>query len=105
MLFCMFVAMMMVMMVLMLVIMIVMMFLLFTGSIQPVHIMVVILMLGVQNDVEITSLDSALNDSRYLNLKALCRNTGQNLLQLLPVSAQIQQCADRHVSADAGITL
>ena len=73
-------------------------------AMQKGHIMVMISMLLVQNNIKITAVNACLRHSADFILKALCRNTLQSLIQRLFVRAQVQKCCYQHIAADAGIT-
>lgn len=94
--------------VLMLVVMIMLMLMAMHYSIvvamQKGHIMVMVSMLLVQNNIKITAVNACFRHSADFIFKALCRNTLQSLIQCLFVRAQVQKCCYQHIAADAGIT-
>ena len=58
-------------------------------AMQKGHIMVMISMLLVQNNIKIAAVNACLRHSADFILKALCRNTLQSLIKYLLISAQI----------------
>ena len=73
-------------------------------AMQKGHIMVMVSMLLVQNNIKITAVNACFRHSADFIFKALCRNTLQSLIQCLFVRAQVQKCCYQHIAADAGIT-
>ena len=73
-------------------------------TMQKGHIMVMVSMLLVQNNIKITAVNACFRHSADFIFKALCRNTLQSLIQCLFVRAQVQKCCYQHIAADAGIT-
>ena len=58
-------------------------------AMQKGHIMVMISMLLVQNNIKIAAVNACLRHSADFILKALCRNTLQSLIKYLLIRAQI----------------
>ena len=106
----MFVLMLVVMMMFVLMLVVMMMFVLMAMhysiavAMQKGHIVVMVSMLLIQNNVKITAVNACLRHSADFILKALCRNTLQSLIQCLFVRAQVQKCCYQHIAADTGIT-
>ncbi len=74
-------------------------------SVKVVHIMIVILMGGIQPHVEIAYREPGLFHPGYFHLVALQRKTGQRIRQYLLVGPQIQQRRHYHVAASARLAL
>ena len=70
-------------------------------AIEPSHVVVVILKFAGELNIEVTGVDAVLVYVRHGNLKAVDRQRGELLTQVLLAGAQIEQCRDGHVAADA----
>ncbi len=94
----------MVMLVVMMMFMLMAMYYSITVTMQKGHIVVMVSMLLVQNNIKIAAVNACLRHSADSILKALCRNTLQCLIKRLLIRAQIQKCCYQHIAADTGIT-
>lgn len=70
-------------------------------AIEPCHIVVVVLELLCQLNVEVAGVDAMLVRARHGNLKAVDRQRGELLAQVLLAGAQVEQGRDGHIAADA----
>ena len=70
---------------------------------QIFHIMIMVLMLRIQDDMKITHIQSGLFYAGNGSLKAFCRKALQRMLQYLPIRSQIQKRRHRHISADSAV--
>ena len=92
-----------VMMVLMLVHMLMVMLVLDSSliTVEPGHIVIVVLEFLCQLDVEIAGVDAMLVCARDGNRKAADRQRGKLFAQVLLAGAQVEQSRDGHIAADA----
>ena len=86
----------------------VMLFFLWGGSghrrraIEVGHIMVMIFMGCIQNDIEITARNAGFFDAGDLHHETVRRNGIQRAFQHLRVCTEVDHRCDKHISADAG---
>ena len=73
----------------------------FFVAVEPGHIVIVVLELLCKLDVEVAGVDAMLVCTRDGNLKAVDRQRGELLAQMLLAGAQVEQGRDGHVAADA----
>ena len=71
-------------------------------AIEVGHIMVMIFMGCIQNDIEITARNAGFLDAGDLHHETVCRNGIQRAFQRLRVCAEVDHRCDEHISADAG---
>ena len=71
-------------------------------AIEVGHIMVMILMGCIQNDIEITARNAGFLDAGDLHHEAVRRDGIQRAFQRLRVCAEVDHRCDEHISADAG---
>lgn len=70
-------------------------------AIEPCHIVVVVLELLCQLNIEVAGVNAVLVHARDGNRKAVDRQCGELLAQVLLVCAQVEQGGDGHIAADA----
>ena len=70
-------------------------------AVEPGHIVIVVLELLCKLDVKITGVDAMLVCTRDGDRKAIDRQRGELLAQMLLAGAQVEQGRDGHVAADA----
>lgn len=70
-------------------------------AVEPGHIVIVVLELLCKLDVKITGVDAMLVCTRDGDRKAIDRQRGELLAQMLLTGAQVEQGRDGHVAADA----
>jgi hypothetical protein len=68
------------------------------------HVVVVIFVLGIQQNSKVTGIQSRFRYSADVHLVAPNRQTCQSLQQNLLVSSQIQQGGNSHITADTSST-
>ena len=73
-------------------------------AMQKGHIMVMVSMLLIQNNIKIAAVNACFRHSADFIFKALRRNTLQSLSKRLLIRAQVQKCCYQHIAADTGIT-
>lgn len=66
------------------------------------HIMVMIFMGFIQDDIEITARDAGFLDTGNLHHEAVCRDGIQRAFQRFRICAEIDHRCNEHISADAG---
>lgn len=66
------------------------------------HIMVMIFMGFIQDDIEITARDAGFLDTGNLHHEAVCRDGIQRAFQRFRICAEVDHRCDEHISADAG---
>ena len=71
-------------------------------AIEVGHIMVMIFMGCIQNDIEITARNAGFLDAGDLHHETVCGNGIQRAFQCLRVCAEVDHRCDEHISADAG---
>ena len=71
-------------------------------AIEVGHIMVMIFMGCIQNDIEITARDAGFLDAGDLHHETVRRDGIQRAFQHLRVCAEVDHRCDEHISADAG---
>ena len=71
-------------------------------AIEVGHIMVMILMGCIQNDIEITARNAGFLDAGDLHHETVCGNGIQRAFQRLRICAEVDHRCDKHISADAG---
>ena len=71
-------------------------------AIEVGHIMVMIFMGCIQNDIEITARNAGFLDAGDLHHETVCGNGIQRAFQRLRVCAEVDHRCDEHISADAG---
>ena len=71
-------------------------------AIEVGHIMVMILMGCIQNDIEITARNAGFLDAGDLHHETVCGDGIQRAFQRLRVCAEVDHRCDEHISADAG---
>ena len=71
-------------------------------AIEVGHIMVMILMGCIQNDIEITARNAGFLDAGDLHHETVRGNGIQRAFQRLRVCAEVDHRCDEHISADAG---
>lgn len=71
-------------------------------AIEVGHIMVMIFMGCIQNDIEITARNAGFLDAGYLHHETVRGDGIQRAFQRLRVCAEIDHRCDEHISADAG---
>lgn len=70
-------------------------------AVEPLHVMVVTVMLGIEHHVKVADVECRDVASRDLDLKAADAQAVQSLSQALLVRTSVKQRADDHVAADA----
>lgn len=70
-------------------------------AVEPGHIVIVVLELLCKLDIEIAGVDAVLVYARHGNRKAVDRQRGELLVQMLLAGAQVEQGRDGHIAADA----
>ena len=70
-------------------------------AVEPGHVVVMILQLDRKLNVEVAGIDAVLVCARHGNLKAVDRQRGELLAQVLLAGTQVEQGRDGHVAADA----
>ena len=73
-------------------------------AVQVGHIVVVVLVLGVQYHVKIAGVQPGLFHSADVDAEPIQRQAGQRFAQHSLVRAQVQQRRRDHIAADAGVT-
>jgi len=71
-------------------------------SVEVGHIMVVIFMFCVQNDVEIAAVDTRFLDPGNFDFKTFGGNGGKRFFQHFLIGSEVQERCHKHISADAG---
>ena len=71
-------------------------------AIEVGHIMVMIFMGCIQNDIEITARNAGFFDAGDLHHETVRRNGIQRAFQHLRVCTEVDHRCDKHISADAG---
>ena len=71
-------------------------------AIEVGHIMVMIFMGCIQNDIEITARNAGFLDAGDLHHETVCGNGIQRAFQRLRICAEVDHRCDKHISADAG---
>ena len=71
-------------------------------AIEVGHIMVMIFMGCIQNDIEITAHNAGFLDAGDLHHETVCGNGIQRAFQCLRVCTEVDHRCDEHISADAG---
>lgn len=71
-------------------------------AIEVGHIMVMIFMGSIQNDIEITARNAGFLDAGDLHHETVRGNGIQRTFQRLRVCAEVDHRCDEHISADAG---
>ena len=71
-------------------------------AIEVGHIMVMIFMGCIQNDIEITARNAGFLDAGDLHHETVRRNGIQRAFQHLRVCTEVDHRCDKHISADAG---
>ena len=70
-------------------------------AVEPGHVVVVVLELFCQLNVKVAGVDAMLVCACNGNLKAVDRQRGELLAQMLLAGAQVEQGRDGHIAADA----
>ena len=70
-------------------------------AVEPGHVVVVVLELLCQLNVKVAGVDAMLVCACNGNLKAVDRQRGELLAQMLLAGAQVEQGRDGHIAADA----
>lgn len=70
-------------------------------AVEPGHIVIVVLELLCKLNIEVTGVDAVLVYARDGDCKAVDRQGGELLAQVLLAGAQVEQGRDGHVAADA----
>lgn len=70
-------------------------------AVEPGHIVIVVLELLCKPDVEIAGVDAMLVCARDGDRKAVDRQRGELIVQVLLAGAQVEQGRDGHIAADA----
>lgn len=70
-------------------------------AVEPGRIVIVVLELLCKLDIEIAGVDAVLVYARHGNRKAVDRQRGELLVQMLLAGAQVEQGRDGHIAADA----
>ena len=71
-------------------------------TVEPGHIVVVIFMVFIKDDIEIHAVDAVLFHTRHIHGKSFRRYGIKNGGQFFQIRAEIDHSAHEHVSADAG---
>ena len=74
-------------------------------AVEVRHVVVVVLVGGVQHHVKITGVQPGFFDTRYFDVKSVQRQAGQRLAQHSLVRAQVQQGGGEHITAQARVAL
>ena len=74
-------------------------------AVEVRHVVVVVLVGGVQHHVKITGVQPGFFDTRYFDVKSVQRQAGQRLAQHSLVRAQVQQGGGEHITAQPRVTL
>ena len=72
-------------------------------TVQVRHIMVVIFMICIQQDVKTAAVDARFLYSGDFDIKTGCGNRPERLFQCFPVCAQIQQGCRKHIAGNPGV--
>ena len=71
-------------------------------AVEPCHVMVVVLVRGIEANVKVAGVQPALPHTGHGHVKAVGGQRRERLAQALLACAEVEQCRDGHVSADAG---
>ena len=71
--------------------------------VQVRHIMVVIFMVCIQQNIKAAAVDARFLHSGDFDIKTRCGNRPERLFQCFPVCAQIQQGCRKHIAGNPGV--
>ena len=71
-------------------------------AVEPGHVMVVVLVRGIEANVKVAGVQPALPHAGHGHVKAVGGQRRERLAQVLLARAEVEQRRDGHVSADAG---